>query len=100
MATSPARVIWEREVGSIPHGMIVHHVDHNRTNNVLSNFVLMTPSNHIQHHQLSKTPWLWTQRQVWSLLVAHKCLARPQRPNLVTWQNTGIAVWEGEGYET
>lgn len=35
------RVIWEMHNGPIPKGMQVDHIDHNRVNNLLSNFRLV-----------------------------------------------------------
>jgi hypothetical protein len=38
----------------IPRGMIVHHIDHNPTNNNLSNLQMMTPSAHSRLHSLER----------------------------------------------
>lgn len=35
------RVIWEMHNGPIPKGMQIDHIDHNRVNNLLSNFRLV-----------------------------------------------------------
>lgn len=44
------RVIWEEAHGPIPDGYVVHHVDHNKRNNALSNLQLMTHQEHSEHH--------------------------------------------------
>lgn len=40
------RVLWEQAYGPIPEGMDVHHVDENRTHNVLENFELVKAEPH------------------------------------------------------
>lgn len=44
------RWVWEQANGPIPRGYHIHHVDHNRTNNDLSNLQCMTAREHAQHH--------------------------------------------------
>lgn len=44
------REVWEQAHGPIPEGMIVHHRDHDKRNNALSNLQLMTPQDHARHH--------------------------------------------------
>lgn len=44
------RKIWKEHYGEIPQGMIVHHKDHNKLNNDISNLCLMTRSEHMKHH--------------------------------------------------
>lgn len=40
------RMIWERHFGPIPEGYEMHHIDHNRLNNDISNLMLVTPLEH------------------------------------------------------
>ena len=35
-------IIWEMHNGPIPYGMVIDHIDHNRLNNLLNNFRLVT----------------------------------------------------------
>jgi hypothetical protein len=44
------RLIWELANGPIPEGYIVHHRDHDKLNNDLSNLELMTHQQHAEHH--------------------------------------------------
>lgn len=44
------RYIWECEVGVIPKGYHVHHIDHNKWNNNISNLELINKSRHASHH--------------------------------------------------
>lgn len=44
------RFIWMCEKGDIPEGYDVHHLDHNKFNNDISNLTLLTRSEHIKQH--------------------------------------------------
>lgn len=44
------RYVWEQEVGSIPKGCHIHHIDGNKANNDLSNLAIMTSSGHQRLH--------------------------------------------------
>lgn len=44
------RMVWEQAHGPIPPGYIVHHVDHDKRNNDLSNLALMSRQEHSAHH--------------------------------------------------
>lgn len=44
------RYIWEKEVGTIPEGCQIHHIDGNKANNDLSNLAIMTASGHQRLH--------------------------------------------------
>ena len=44
------RDIWTFFIGEIPKGSVVHHIDHDRTNNNISNLLLMTHEDHCSHH--------------------------------------------------
>lgn len=60
-----ARKVWERNVGPIPIGWHVHHVDGDHTNNSLDNLRLMDPSSHAKlHHPPNPIPrWLRPERK-------------------------------------
>ena len=44
------RYVWEQEVGAIPKGCQIHHIDGNKANNDLSNLAIMTSSGHQRLH--------------------------------------------------
>ena len=40
------RAIWNREVGAIPDGFEIHHIDHDKTHNEVSNFECLSKEDH------------------------------------------------------
>lgn len=44
------RVVWEYHFGSIPTGMLIHHLDGNPQNNQVDNLALVTFSAHAKSH--------------------------------------------------
>jgi hypothetical protein len=50
-STSLHRAIWVHHHGEIPNGMLIHHIDHDRVNNDISNLQMMTPREHTIHHK-------------------------------------------------
>jgi len=44
------RWMWTKEVGDIPDGMQVHHKNHDKRDNQVSNFVLLPPGEHWAEH--------------------------------------------------
>lgn len=42
--------IYEKEVGKIPDGYHIHHIDGNKDNNDIANLKLLTPSEHAKEH--------------------------------------------------
>lgn len=45
------RIVWETFNGEIPTGYHIHHIDHNRQNNKLSNLECVNGSEHIRNHK-------------------------------------------------
>lgn len=46
-----AIVVWERENGPVPRGMIVHHRDRDTLNDDIKNLVAVTRAEHTRQHQ-------------------------------------------------
>lgn len=46
--------VWERAHGPVPEGFIVHHKDHDPTNNALDNLELLTHADHWQQHHAER----------------------------------------------
>lgn len=44
------RYVWEKFNGPIPNGYIVHHIDHDKSNNTIDNLSIMTQSDHATYH--------------------------------------------------
>jgi hypothetical protein len=44
------RWMWTKEVGPIPEGMQVHHKNHDKRDNRVDNFVLLSPGEHWAEH--------------------------------------------------
>lgn len=44
------RAVWEEANGPIPEGYVVHHVDHDKANNLLDNLTLMLWGEHSSYH--------------------------------------------------
>lgn len=47
-----AKIVWESANGPIPKGMIIHHEDRNKLNDVLYNLSLETRSSHMKKHHV------------------------------------------------
>ena len=41
---------WSKEYGEIPEGCVIHHIDHDPSNNDISNLELMTETQHLKYH--------------------------------------------------
>jgi len=44
------RAIWEFYKGEIPEGFCIHHKDHNKSNNKISNLEALSKSDHAKLH--------------------------------------------------
>lgn len=44
------RMVWENEHGPVPEGYVIHHTDHDPTNNILANLELMSSHDHQSLH--------------------------------------------------
>lgn len=45
------RYVWEKHFGKIPEGMQIHHKDFDKTNNDITNLLLVTPLEHKRLHE-------------------------------------------------
>ena len=48
------RYIWEKYNGKIPEGYVVHHKDHNKSNNNISNLEMISDLEHRHEHDIRK----------------------------------------------
>ena len=86
------RYIWEQVNGSIPKGYDIHHIDHNKDNNDISNLELMPSIRHKQVHGLELTE---EQRQFY-----RDNLNNNARPKAIEWHKTKEASkWHKEQYK-
>jgi rubrerythrin len=46
--------VWQQAHGTIPHGMVVHHINENPADDRLENLALMKRREHAQHHNAGK----------------------------------------------
>lgn len=44
------RYVWEKHNGPVPQGFVVHHIDHDTSNNELVNLELVVDSDHARYH--------------------------------------------------
>jgi hypothetical protein len=74
------RFVFEREVGPIPAGMFVHHIDGDKENNAPDNLALMTQSEHAAHHAA-----LWTDEH---LEVMRRVVVECAQPAAKAWHGS------------
>lgn len=55
--------IYEKYKSKIPKGYVIHHIDHNKTNNVISNLQILTPEDHSKLHN-SVSGWNGMSKRV------------------------------------
>lgn len=54
------RLVWIKNNGKIPIGMVVHHIDGDKGNNNIQNLMLMSRSDHASFHNKGVAkPYLW-----------------------------------------
>lgn len=52
------RTVWVDAFGLIPAGHVIHHKDHNKKNNQLSNLECLSEREHVQRHMVERTALL------------------------------------------
>ena len=48
------RYIWEKHNGNIPEGYVVHHIDHNKSNNDINNLEMISDKEHRLEHPYNR----------------------------------------------
>jgi hypothetical protein len=56
------RWVWTMFFGEIPKGMNIHHIDHDRSNNEITNLQMLDRSTHMKYHWRKKK---FNPRQLW-----------------------------------
>ena len=77
------RAVWEHYHGKIPEGMVIHHIDHNRANNDISNLALLTEKDHRNIHSRELTE---DQREAYRRNMNEKA-----RPAAIAWHKSEAA---------
>lgn len=74
------RYIWEKENGKIPKGYDIHHIDHNKDNNDISNLELISSSRHKKIHgeEMSEELKNWYRKN----------LNENARPKAIEWHKS------------
>ena len=49
------RFVWEENNGVIPNGYEIHHIDFNKSNNHISNLIMLSKKEHLEIHSKSLT---------------------------------------------
>jgi len=66
------RDIWEAKAKrKLPEGFVIHHIDHDKENNLPSNLTAMSRSDHQRHHAY-EGEWVGSQENVEQLVEARK----------------------------
>lgn len=84
--------IWEKHNGERPKGFDIHHKDHNKDNNDISNLVLVSSSNHTKHHAIK-----YAESNLDSMI---ENLNKNARPKAIEWHKSEEGRnWHKEHYE-
>ena len=74
--------LWEKYNGEIPEGYHVHHADGDKSNNDISNLVLMSQSEHMKHHNNTDE----------MKAMFRKTLAKNARPKAIEWHKSDAST--------
>ena len=87
------RDLWEKHFGPIPDGMHVHHLDHDKENNDINNYALMTAAAHAKLHYDDRIANGWKPEL--SEEARAKCAAWHSTPEGLEWHRQhGAATWD------
>lgn len=86
------RYVWEYHHGPIPKGYHIHHMDHNKSNNDISNLELMHGKRHITLHGLERAREHYDEMK--------ENLNVNARPKANEWHGSEVGrAWHKEHYE-
>lgn len=81
--------VWESIYGEIPKGYHIHHADYDKSNNEISNLVLLTAHEHLKLHGES---WTDERKQQAAAILLEKAI-----PKAVEWHKSEVGrEWHAE----
>ena len=86
------RYIWEKNNGEIPSGYDIHHIDHNKDNNDISNLMLVSSHKHKMIHakELTEEQRNWYRNN----------MNKNARPKAIEWHKSNKGKeWHKKQYE-
>ena len=86
------RFVWEENNGVIPKGYEIHHIDFNKSNNHISNLIMLSKEEHLEIHSKSLTD---QQRQF-----RRDNMNNVARPKAIEWHKSKEGLdWHKKHYQ-
>ena len=86
------RFVWEENNGVIPNGYEIHHIDFNKSNNHISNLIMLSKEEHLEIHSKSLTD---QQRQF-----RRDNMNNVARPKAIEWHKSKEGLeWHKKHYQ-
>ena len=86
------RFVWEENNGVIPNGYEIHHIDFNKSNNHISNLIMLSKKEHLEIHSKSLTD---EQRQF-----RRNNMNNVVRPKAIEWHKSKEGLeWHKKHYQ-
>ena len=86
------RFVWEENNGVIPKGYEIHHIDFNKSNNHISNLIMLSKKEHLEIHSKSLTA---EQRQF-----RRNNMNNVARPKAIEWHKSKEGLeWHKKHYQ-
>ena len=86
------RFVWEENNGVIPKGYEIHHIDFNKSNNHISNLIMLSKKEHLEIHSKSLTD---QQRQF-----RRDNMNNVARPKAIEWHKSKEGLeWHKKHYQ-
>ena len=86
------RFVWEENNGVIPKGYEIHHIDFNKSNNHISNLIMLSKKEHLEIHSKSLTD---EQRQF-----RRNNMNNVVRPKAIEWHKSKEGLeWHKKHYQ-
>ena len=86
------RFVWEENNGVIPKGYEIHHIDFNKSNNNISNLIMLSKKEHLEIHSKSLTD---EQRQF-----RRNNMNNVVRPKAIEWHKSKEGLeWHKKHYQ-